>query len=295
MSSSPATAPSGQLQIAYDVAGDEADPPIVLIPGLGAQLIFYEDEFVQGLVDRYFRVIRVDNRDCGLSSAVDAPPVDTAALLAGTAPAPPYRFADMAGDVIAVLDHLGIDRAHVLGTSLGGMIAQVLAVEHPERVASLTVVSSTSGAPDVGLPTPEALAALLAAGPDAPDRAAAIAFDVATRGAWATPEYYDLDWAAEYFGAAYDRARNPDGTSRQMAALFAEPDREAQLRTLDVPTLVVHGTADPLIAPSGGERLAELIDGAELLLLEGMAHDLPPHYWAPLIEAVTRLVVRAGP
>ena len=294
MNSVAAYASSGSLRIAYDVAGDDGDPAIVLIPGLGAQLLFYEDEFVQGLLDRYFRVIRIDNRDCGLSSSVEAEVADAATLLAGDAGAAPYGFSDMAADVIAVLDHLGLDAAHVLGTSLGGMIAQVLAVEHPDRVSSLTLVSSTSGAPDVGGPSPESFAALMAASPPSDDREACIAHDVEIRRVWATPEYYDLDWANQYFADAYDRARNPAGTARQIAALLAEPDREAQLATLRVPTLVVHGSADPLIAPSGGERLAELIDGAELVVFDAMAHDLQPHYWAPLIEAVTRLVVRAS-
>lgn len=290
-------APSGALAIHHDVRGEPDDPALVLIAGLGAQLVFYPDELVQGFCDRMFRVIRLDNRDCGRSSSWPGPAVDVAALgealVRGEPVRPPYTLSDMAGDVVAVLDAVGVERAHVLGTSLGGMIAQVLAVEHPDRVQSLTLVSSTTGEPDVGQPTPEALAALLRPSPATTDREVLVAHDVEIRRTWATPAYFDDDEIRAYFALTHERGVNPDGTSRQMAALVCEPPRPDALAALRVPTLVVHGDADPLIAPSGGERLVELIPDAELLVLEGMAHDLPSHYWAPLIEAVTRLAIRA--
>ncbi len=289
-------ASSGDLRIAYEVHGQDDDPALVLIAGLGAPLLFFDDELVEGFTDRAFRVIRLDNRDVGLSSSVDGPDVDLgdlrAALAGGDASDPPYRLADMAADVIAVLDDAGVDRAHVLGVSLGGLIAQSLALDWPERVRSLTLVSTSTGSPRVGQPSAEALSALLAPAPDG-DRAALIDHDVATRRVWSTPDHFDEAWTRSYFAACYERGQHPGGLGRQLAAVLAEPDREDRLRQLEVPTLVLHGTADNLVAPDGGARLAELIPGATHVVLDGMAHDLPPHYWSPIIEAVTQLAVRA--
>lgn len=289
---------AGDVEIEYDVAAlYDDDPPLVLIAGLGTQLIFFEDEFVQGLVDRAFRVIRLDNRDVGLSTWFDAHPVDVAevqaTVAAGGRPELPYTLSHMAADVVAVLDHLRAERAHVLGVSLGGMVAQVLAAEWPDRVQSLTLLSTTSGAADVGHSTPEALAAMLA--PPAPDgdREAAVEADVAARAVWATEGHHDEDWTRAYFRRCHERGHNPAGIARHLAAGLVSGDREAQLARLDVPTLVLHGTDDKLINADAAHRLAEVIPGAELVELEGMGHDLPPHFWAPIIEAVTQLAIRA--
>lgn len=291
-------ATSGGVEIEYDVQGFyDDDPPLVLIAGLGCQMLFFEDEFVQGLIDRAFRVIRIDNRDQGLSTWFDEHPIDMttvyAALGTGEPVDVPYSLSDMAADVVAVLDDLGLERAHVLGQSLGGMIAQTMAIEHPDRVQSLTLLSSTTGAADVGQPAPEALTALLAPGPDPDDREATIEANVVAREIWSTPGHYDEDWTRAHFAETYDRAHNPSGQARQMAAVLTSPDREAALRELTVPTVVLHGTNDVLIAPDGGARLAELIPGAELVELDGMGHDLPPHFWAPIIEAITHLAIRS--
>lgn len=290
-------ATSGDLNIYYEVdAFSDDDPPLVLIAGLGAQLLFYEDELVRGFVDRAFRVIRLDNRDAGLSGSVD---VDLsrddlyAAFNGETSFDPPYGLDEMAGDVVAVLDDLGVDRAHVMGVSLGGMIAQAMAIDHPGRVHSLTLLSSTSGNPSVGQPSAEAMDALVRQRPPDQTRQEVIESDLADRRIWATAEHFDADLAREYFGRCFDRARNPAGMTRQMAAVVTAPDRETDLARLEVPTLVMHGTEDKLIAPDGGTRLAELIPGSEFVGLEGMGHDLPPHYWAPVIEAVTQLAIRA--
>ncbi len=293
-----ARATSGGIEIEYEVQSFyDDDPPLVLIAGLGCQLIFFEDEFVQGLVDRAFRVIRMDNRDVGLSTWLDDHPVDLAdvyaALAAGEVAPVPYTLSDMAADVVAVLDDAGVDRAHVLGVSLGGMIAQTLAIEHPDRVRSLALLSSTTGAADVGQPSPEALEALLAPGPAATDRTTVVDADLAARAIWSTPGQFDEEWTRDYFGRCYDRAFHPAGQPRQMAAVLTAPDREAALASLDVPTVVLHGTADTLVASDGGTRLAELIPGAEFVELDGMGHDLPPHFWAPIIEAITQLAVRS--
>lgn len=286
----------GDIRIAYEDHGLPDDPALVLIAGLANQLIFFEDEFVQGLVDRAFRVIRFDNRDVGLSTILDEHPVAIedvlAALGSGEPFTPPYRLSDMAGDVVGLLDHLAVARAHLLGVSLGGMVAQSVAIEHPERVQSLTLLSSTTGSPEVGQPTPESLQALLAPAPDG-DRAAVVDANVASRRVWATAEHFDDDWAREYFGQSFDRSNAPGGTSRQLAAVLLEPDRESLLEQITSPALVLHGTDDKLIAADGGERLAALIPDATYVELDGMGHDLPPHFWAPVIEAVTQLAVRS--
>ena len=205
----------------------------------------------------------------------------------------PYSLRDMAADVVAVLDDAGIDRAHVLGVSLGGMIAQTMAIEFPDRVQSLSLLSSTTGAADVGQPSSEALEALLAPGPDDPSREAVVEADVAARAVWSTPGHFDEDWTRDYFGRCYDRAHHPAGQSRQMAAILSAPDREGALAQLAVPTVVMHGTADMLVGQDGGTRLAELIPDAEFVELDGMGHDLPPHFWAPIIEAITQLAIRS--
>lgn len=293
-----ARATSGDIEIEYDVQGFyDDDPPLVLIAGLGCQLIFFEDEFVQGLIDRAFRVIRMDNRDVGLSSWLDDHPVELGevytALAAGEAPEVPYSLRDMAADVVAVLDDAGIDRAHVLGVSLGGMIAQTLAIEFPDRVRSLSLLSSTTGAPDVGQPSADALEALLAPGSDDQSRDAVVEADLAARSIWSTPGQFDEDWTRDYFGRCYDRAHHPAGQGRQMAAVLTAPDREGALAQLAVPTVVLHGTADTLVGQDGGTRLAELIPDAEFVELDGMGHDLPPHFWAPIIEAITQLAIRS--
>lgn len=285
----------GDVEIAYEDHGSTEDPPLLLIAGLGNQMYFFEDDFVQALTDRAFCVIRFDNRDSGLSTAFDEE-IDIGALVeqlgSGGSVRAPYSVGDMAADVVGLLDHLGIDRAHLLGVSLGGMIAQCVAIEHPGRVQSLTLLSSTTGAPDVGQPAAESLAALLAPGPGG-DRDAIVAADVETRRIWASSEHFDEDWARQYFADAYDRSHRPGGMARQLAAVLSEGSREDALALLHVPTLVAHGTEDKLISPDGGARLAEIIPGATLLELEGMGHDLPPHYWAPLIESVTQLAIRS--
>lgn len=287
----------GKVEIAYEEFGLPGDPALILVAGLGTQMYFFEDEFVHGLVDRAFRVIRFDNRDAGLSSKFDNSPVELQEVLTavetGKAIKLPYSIREMAADIVALLDHLDIKYAHLLGNSLGGMICQDFAVYFAERVCSLTLLSTTSGNPEVGQPSPDALAALLAPY-DEHDRESAVARDVASRRIWATPDHFDEQWTRAYFERAYDRSYHPGGSTRQLAAAITAPDREPALRLLDVPTLVIHGSKDQLIAPDGGAHLARLIPGAEYLELEGMGHDLPKHYWGPIIEAVTSLAIRSS-
>ena len=291
-----ARALSGEVEIEYEELGSPDDPALVLVAGLGNQMHFFEDEFVQGLTDRAFRVVRFDNRDSGLSTTFDDAPIELEDVLtaidSGDPIDLPYSVLDMAADVVALLDHLEIDRAHLLGVSLGGMIVQDVAIHQPDRVDSLTLLSSTSGGADVGQPSPEALSALLAPATET-DRESVVEQGVQTRRVWATAEHFDEQWTRGYFERAYDRSFHPGATARQIAAVMAAPDREPALRNVATPTLVAHGTEDQLIAPDGGARLAELIEGAEFMELEGMGHDLPPHFWAPIIEAVTLLAIRS--
>jgi pimeloyl-ACP methyl ester carboxylesterase len=266
------------VEIHYETLGEPEDPPLLLVAGLGAQLIVWDDEFCYGLVDRGFFVIRFDNRDCGLSTILD----DGAE----------YTLADMAADSVAVLDALGVDAAHVVGHSLGGMIAQEVAIRFPTRVATLTSISSTTGNPSVGQPNDDALHALVRE--PTTDLDLATEMDVAGRRVWASPSWFDEDDTRAYFRRANERSFHPGASLRQLVAISSSPDREPQLAQLDVPTLVIHGQLDPLVAPDGGARTAEIIPGAELLTIEGMAHDLPVQVWQQVISAITTLASRAA-
>lgn len=283
------------IEIEYEVIGDLDDPPLLMVNGLGSQMVSWEPDFLQGFVDRGFCVVRFDNRDVGLSTKVptehDAAAV-LAALTGGDPIEPPYLLADMALDAVAVLDDLDLEAAHVLGQSMGGMIAQSLAIGHADRVTTLTSVMSTTGDPDVGQPTAEAVAALLA--PSPPEREASIEASVASGRAIGSPEHFEEDRARAKAARTFDRCHYPLGVLHQTMAVVRSPSRSAALAELSIPTLVVHGDADPLVQLSGGERTAEVIPGAELLVLEGMGHDLPSLYWATIIENVTKLAASAA-
>jgi pimeloyl-ACP methyl ester carboxylesterase len=214
------------------------------------------------------------------------------ASMAGGPAHAPYLLADMADDAAGLLDALGIEQAHIVGASMGGMIAQTIAIRHPEKVLSLTSIMSTTGDPDVGQPTPEVLPILMEPPPS--DREAAIAQGVESSRAISSPELFDPELAAERAAAAYDRSFYPAGVGHQLLAIVASGSRSEGLSHLDVPALVVHGTADPLVTPSGGERTAEVIPDAELLMLDGMGHDLPKVLWPQIIEAITKVAARAA-
>ncbi len=282
---------NGSVELVYETSGSPAAPTLLLVNGLGSQMIAWDGAMVDAFVSEGFHVIRYDNRDVGLSSWLDGHDVDVAALLnqvvAGESVEVPYDLSDMAADGIAVLDAAGVDRAHILGVSMGGMIVQTMAIEYPERVATLTSVMSRTGEPGYGESTPEANKGLMAPAPA--DRDGAIEHSVATGRIWSSPEWYDEDRARARAAAAYDRAFHPIGVGRQMLAVLGSPDRTAGLRALDVPTLVIHGTADTLIPPDGGARTAELIPGTELLLIEGMGHDYPAEVWPRWATAVRAL------
>lgn len=283
------------IELWYEEFGEPDDPPLVLIMGLATQAIAWDDDLCAGFVDRGFRVVRFDNRDIGLSQEIDAP-VDLGAIvtavMTGQVPEVPYRIADMAADTVGLLDHLGIDRAHLVGASMGGMIAQQVAIDHPERVATLTSIMSTTGEAAYGQARPELLGELMAPVPEG--REAVIERSVATNRMLASPELFDEAITRAEVTRAYDRSFRPAGAARQLAAIVGSPDRAAGLRELRVPTLVIHGDADPLVALSGGERTAELVEGAELVVIPGMGHDLPPNHWALIIESVTSMVARSA-
>jgi pimeloyl-ACP methyl ester carboxylesterase len=197
----------------------------------------------------------------------------------------PYYLSDMAFDGLSVLDHLAIERAHVLGVSMGGMIVQTMSIVAPHRLLTMTSVMSTTGDPDVGQPTEEALRRIMA--PPAKDRDAFLAGHLAGLRIWGSPACFDEDRLTANAGEAFDRCFDPAGTARQMMAIIASGSRTAALRCVEVPTLVLHGDADKLVDPSGGQRTAETIAGARFVLLEGMGHDYPPEYWDQIVEVVT--------
>ncbi len=257
--------------------------------GLGAQMIFWPDELCDALAARGYCVIRFDNRDTGRSTVLDHSPPDWRSVLAG-AVAAPYLLQHMADDAVGLLDHLGIERAHVVGASLGGMIAQRVAIDHPRRVLSLASIMSTTGNRAVGGPTPEGMAVLMSAPPT--DRDGYVESTIRARGVIGS-EPPDEDRTRDLAERAFDRGYHPDGTARQFAAVVASPDRTPELGTIDAPTLVIHGSEDPLIDVSGGEATAAAIPGAELVVVEGMGHDLPPWALERVVVALVRNFERA--
>jgi len=289
-------ADSNGIEICYETFGDPEDPTLLLIMGLGAQMIAWPQPFCEGLVDRGFHVVRFDNRDVGLSTWFDDQPVDMMELIpkamVGEPIDAPYVLHDMAADAVGLLDTLGVDQAHVVGRSMGGMIAQTMAIDAPERVRSLISMMSTTGDPDVGMAHPEIVQDLLQPLPK--DREGAIASGVATGKLIGSPEHLDEDHLRELVTATYDRAFHPEGSNRHLVAVAASGSRTEALKAVSVPTLVVHGDLDPLVDVSGGRRTAEAIPDAELLILEGMGHDQAPFFWPQIIEGITRTAVAAG-
>jgi pimeloyl-ACP methyl ester carboxylesterase len=286
--------PSG-INIEINTMGNPSHPTLLWIMGFGAQLTAWNEDFMKLFVDQGFHVVRFDNRDCGLSFKHDGIMVDTdkvvmAAMMGDTPPEVPYTLSDMAADAVGVLDHLNIEKAHIIGASMGGMIAQTFALEHPQRTQSLVSIMSVTGDLAYGTPTEDALAALVAAPP--PDRAGYIE-SAKNWSIWGSKKYFDLDEARDRAGREYDRSFYPEGTHRQMAAIYASGDRSEALATLSVPTLVIHGTDDTLLTPSGGDRTAELIPGSVLLKVKDMGHDMPKPLWPLFVDAITSHARRA--
>ncbi len=272
------SAHNGEIKIAYETFGSETDPALILIHGLGSSMLVWHEELCAGFTDRGFFVLRMDLRDSGLSTVV--------------ADSDSYTLADMAADVIAVLDAAGCSRAIVCGYSLGGMVAQTVAADFGHRVAALVSVSSHTGELGIAEPAPEVWAALTA--PAAATIDEQIESDLVGYRLWSNPEWRNEQAERQYLERSYRRAWHPGASKRQMDAAVNGGSRANMLRDLDLPALVIHGAADPLIPPELGSRTAELIHGAEYLEIEAMGHELPPQVWAAIISAVTSLSSRVA-
>jgi pimeloyl-ACP methyl ester carboxylesterase len=275
------------IEIEYEVFGPDDGVPMLLCTGISVQLVWWWDEFVAKLVDRGYRVIRFDNRDAGMSTQFDH--LDLAASMAaafadGEAP---YTLSDIASDAVGLLDHLGIDKAHIVGQSMGGMTVQTIALEHPERVLSVCSIGSSTGDTSVGQPDPTGLAGLIQGNTPPADAEEAAERYVATWTALAGPNYpCDVERTRAVGRLAYEREHGSIGVIRHMAAIRASGDRTPRLAEIKVPVLVIHGTADPLVTVSGGYATAKAIPDSELHIVEGMGHDIPPALWDEFADLI---------
>jgi pimeloyl-ACP methyl ester carboxylesterase len=276
------------IELEYDIHGDDDAPPLLLIMGLSAQMTMWREEFVAELVDRGFRVIRFDNRDIGLSTFFDdaGVPDMASALTTGQLPPAVYSLDDMADDAAGLLDALGIEAAHIVGASMGGMIAQTFAIRHPDKTISLCSIMSTTGDPSVGQADPALIGQMFMAPPPATAEEAEEAGLLATK-VIGSPGYpADEGQVRANARAAFERSNHPEGIARQMLAIVHQPDRTPELAKVEVPTLVIHGASDPLVTPSGGEATAAAIPGAELWMQPGVGHDLPPALYAETADRI---------
>jgi pimeloyl-ACP methyl ester carboxylesterase len=283
----------GGISLCYETFGNPSDPALLLIMGLGTQMVAWHEDFCARLVDEGFYVIRYDNRDIGRSTHLKDAPTPTLGQLMMRRPPAAYLVEDMANDAAGLLDCLGIERAHVVGASMGGMIAQTLAATRPERGLSLTSIMSTTGSRRVGQPAYRVLPIFLKQAPN--DREAFIEHTVTlfeTIGSRGIER--DDDELREVAGQMFDRGLDPRGTSRQLAAIIASGNRTNALRNITAPTVVVHGTADRLVRPSGGRATAKAIPGAKLVKVEGMGHDMPRAVWDQIVGAIVENARRAG-
>lgn len=282
----------GELELCYETFGRSEDPPLLLVMGLGTQMVGWPEGFCRALVDRGLHVIRYDNRDSGRSTHMrQYRPPSVKALFLRDKSAAGYSLADMADDGIGLLDHLGIERAHVAGASMGGMIAQTMAIDHPNRVASLTSIMSNTGDRRAGQAKFSVLRRLAAGMRKRPaDRVEAA---VSTFRLISGPHFSE-DEARLLAKRAVERGDDEAGTGRQLAAIMASPNRTAGLRSLRVPTLVIHGMVDPLVKPSGGRATATAVPGAELLMFNDMGHDMPSVRWPAIADAIRANANRAA-
>jgi pimeloyl-ACP methyl ester carboxylesterase len=295
------TAPANGLELAYEDMGDPSNPPVLLIMGFSGQLTLWPEEFCGALVDAGYRVIRFDNRDIGLSTKLHGTRVDgsvwrrMANHQLGRPSTVPYTLVDMAADTVGLLDHLGIESAHVVGASMGGMIAQVVAAEHPERVRSLGIVFSSTNQPFLPPPRFLALQTLLSSPGENPTRDQVIAQSVRARKVIGSPKYPESDDVLAARAARdYDRSYYPPGVIRQFAAVLGTGTLLDYSRRIDAATVVIHGESDPLVRPAGGRALARAIRGAELHMIPGMGHDLPSALLPQLAELLVGNFAKAA-
>jgi pimeloyl-ACP methyl ester carboxylesterase len=287
------------ISLEYESYGPDSAPPILLIMGLGAQLTLWPMEFVDALVAHGFRVIRYDNRDIGLSTKFDSSgipniPAIMMATMAGQTVTTPYSLNDMAADGVALLDALGIKRAHIVGASMGGMIAQLIAINHPQKTLSLTSIMSTTGNPALPQGKPEAMAVLLNR-PTTNNLDTIINFGMQAARAIGSPAFpANAERLRTRVISDFHRSFSPSGAARQMAAIIAGGDRRARLAGVATPTLVIHGDADPLVPVEGGRDTAASIKNAELLIIPGMGHDLPVELVDQIADAIAGVAARAS-
>jgi len=287
-------APVNGIEIAYQEVGERDGEPLLLVMGLGTQMLAWDEQFCELLAGKGFRVVRFDNRDIGHSTMLDAAGTPKRAdLFLGRRGSAAYLLSDMAADTVGLMDHLGIPSAHIAGASMGGMIGQTLAIEHAERVRSLVSIMSTTGSRRVGTPTLKSFGLMLAKAPRSRDEF--VERIVKTFSVIGSPAYpADQTRLRQMAGEMYERSHNPRGVLRQMHAISASGDRTAALRKLDLPVTVIHGTRDPLVRPSGGRATARAIPGARLRVVEGMGHDLPREIWPVFTDEIAATASRAG-
>lgn len=282
------------IQIEYDTFGDASFPVLLLIMGGGSQMIFWEVEFCELLAKRGHFVIRFDNRDVGLSTKFEEAGIpDMMAAMEGKPVDLAYSLDDMADDALGLLDALGIGKAHICGASVGGMIAQVISYRYPERVLSLTSIMSSTGNPQLPQIKADVLAAVYKPAPEG--REAYIEHSVNLwRTLWSPGFPFDEKRLRKVMAESYDRSYYPQGMARQSAAVIAHGYRRSSLASIKVPTLVIHGDEDPFMSVEGGKETAQLIPGAELLIINGMGHDMPKEAWSEIIDAISHHTMQAN-
>ena len=284
----------GDIELCYETFGDPADPALLLVMGLGTQMLGWDEEFCTALAKRGFHVVRFDNRDIGRSTILDRYPAPTLAQLVRRDPrAASYTLAEMGHDAVGLLDHLGVERAHLVGASMGGMIAQTVAARRPERVLSLASIMSSTGSRLVGQPAVRTYRRFLR--PVSRDREAYIE-QAADLFDWIGSPGFERDPVVfrDLLGRMYDRGHSSSSSGRQLAAILASGNRTSELGQITAPTLVIHGTHDRLVAPSGGRATARAIPGARLMMIEGMGHDLPRGVWPRILDAIVENAGRAS-
>jgi len=286
-------APANGIELSYQEMGDPDGEPLLLVMGLATQMIAWDETFCGMLAERGFRVVRFDNRDIGRSTKLKAAGVPRRAdLMLGRRGSAAYLLSDMAADTVGLMDHLGVESAHLVGASMGGMIAQTTAIEHSQRVRSLVSVMSNTGSRWTGMPSRRAMAVLMARPPRGRD--AAIERAVKTFKTIGSPGYpFEEERIRQIAGRSYDRGHSSAGVLRQLHAITASGDRTQALRSVTAPTTVIHGSRDPLVRPAGGRATARAIPGARLKMIDGMGHDLPRQLWPTFAEEIAANAARA--
>jgi pimeloyl-ACP methyl ester carboxylesterase len=287
-------APANGIELCYQEMGAPDGEPLLLVMGLATQMLAWDEGFCGLLVERGFRVIRFDNRDIGRSTKIESAGVPRRVdMMVGRRASAPYLLRDMAADTTGLMDHLGIESAHVAGASMGGMIVQTLAIEHPERVRSMVSIMSNTGSRWTGMPSRKAMAVLLGRPPKG--REAAIERAVRTFGVIGSPGYpFDEERLRHVAARSYDRGHSAAGVLRQLHAITASGDRTQALRKVNIPTTVIHGNRDPLVRPAGGRATARAIPNARLKMIDGMGHDLPRQLWPVFAEEIANNAARAS-